>query len=897
MNTQGEHQRELVFLFTDIEGSTRLWDDFPQQMMTAIVRHNEAIDSTVERLGGHMFSRAGDGCISSFANVESATVAAIDLQRLLADAPWAVKLGLRVRTTIHRGPVAIRGDMPFGWTLNVGSRVTSLGHGGQILASAAAAAEVPAGLATVESLGWWHVKDVREPLEIFSVEADGLPHDFPPLRQGVLVGDPLSPPSETIGRGEELAIAEEALSRGTPVVVTGPPGAGKSHLGLEIAHRFQTASSEVVHVDLRNSPGDALVQLARAADINIPAGQDPLTVLTRWLRRTQPLVIIDHGELDPDGVEQLHQLAVHGGGPGTLLTLSQQRIGEGGVLIRLSPLELDDAVAVFTRRCAGLGLDPTGLETAAVAELCATLDCLPLPIELAAAHCDLYGPSELVDELAELEAPESVWHSVDRAVSVALDRLEPQQLSALQSAAVFRGPFDRRWFREVCLPAMTASQGDQMLGDLVDRSLVNAEQGAQVTFRLLGGVQRSVMADCPETTLAHARQRLIQHAVRLSNEASQGLRGIDEGVWVRRLERSYDNLEAAFDASLEHVDLPAAVALATSLWEYGFMRMRADYFDWGERLLDAHTDQDPIATDTWTTNGATMEGLLGSVRGVAALGAWMRDEPKRATDLAHAAVAAESAGAPFDLPARMAIMNAASYQGLAEPTDVVREAITFQHNLGEPYFSVNVDAMLSLAASFAGDIDRARRRAVRALRTAREAQNPSAISFSLSALGVTFDPEDLARAEALLGDALDTARSVSNAWLVSLAQMGLASVKRRLHQPVEAAPLLTDLIDVQDRGGHWSHLAHSLRLVALLLADEGRLADAAQLLTYLGTVESPMPPLPRDGRDVSLLHEQLFGQQADLPDQQTVKAAAAVAGSWDRATAVSQALAMLGTLG
>src|SRR5215204_7497021 len=175
----------VTFLFTDIEGSTRLWERDASAMKSALARHDEILRSAIEERDGHVFKTVGDAFCAAFSSAPEALGAAISAQRALHDEKWEEGAMIRVRMVLHTGAVEERGGDYFGPALNRVSRLLSAGHGGQTLLSLATQELVRDALpvdAKLEDLGGRHLKDLFRPERVFQITVPDLPSDFPPLR-------------------------------------------------------------------------------------------------------------------------------------------------------------------------------------------------------------------------------------------------------------------------------------------------------------------------------------------------------------------------------------------------------------------------------------------------------------------------------------------------------------------------------------------------------------------------------------------------------------------------------------------------------------------------------------------------------------------------------------------
>ena len=233
----------VAFLFSDVEGSTGLWERHPEAMADALGLHDEVIRGQVERHRGHVFSTAGDSFAVAFHTASEAVAAAIAIHSQLEAANSSREVQIRVRIGIHVGEAVERGGDYFGPTLNRAARISDAGHGGQLLVSDAVVAAVPE--VQVLRIGEYRLKGVSEPIVIHQVIAEGLAHEFPRIRS--LDAPRISLPvqaSTMIGRGPERAETIAALTEHRLVTITGPGGAGKTTLAISAAREHAVASDE-----------------------------------------------------------------------------------------------------------------------------------------------------------------------------------------------------------------------------------------------------------------------------------------------------------------------------------------------------------------------------------------------------------------------------------------------------------------------------------------------------------------------------------------------------------------------------------------------------------------------------------------------------------------------------
>src|SRR5262245_46085326 len=230
----------VTFLLTDLEGSTRMWEQDPVAMKTAMVRHDELLEKTIAAHRGYVFSRMGDGMAAAFATARDAVSAAASFQHALTVEQWHTGLPLRARVGLHTDEAVIVDDTGYAsLPINRCSRLMTAAHGGQTIASGATEmllrGQMPDGMELVD-LGEHRLRDLGQPTRIFQLIRDGDRPEFPPLRTlDSFPGNLPAQVSSFIGRDTDVARVSRALDRSRVVTVTGVGGVGKTRLALQVA--------------------------------------------------------------------------------------------------------------------------------------------------------------------------------------------------------------------------------------------------------------------------------------------------------------------------------------------------------------------------------------------------------------------------------------------------------------------------------------------------------------------------------------------------------------------------------------------------------------------------------------------------------------------------------------
>ena len=415
----------VTFLFSDIEGSTQLWEENPQTMKVAFKRHDTLLRQAVAAHNGHIFKTVGDGFYIAFSQATEGLAAALRAQRALHTEKWPDSARLRVRMALSTGVADEREGDYFGPPLNLAARLLAAAHGGQILLTHATQVEIASHLppsVELRDLGFRRFKGLREPQRVFQVVAADLPVHFPPLR--TLNPSPTNLPSElTSFVGRENALRSITALLRQPgvrlVTLTGPGGIGKSRLGLQVAASMRDEyENGVFFVPLASLQEPALIPSTIAQLLGVQENPDrlPIEQLIAYLRSRQLLLLLDNFEHLVDAAPLVNEL-LRGAPSVKILVTSREALSiYGEHLYPVRPLPLPDlherltldqldsfaATALFRQRAQASAPDLMLAESDApiVAAICASLDGLPLAIELAAARASQYGLSEIVTQLS-----------------------------------------------------------------------------------------------------------------------------------------------------------------------------------------------------------------------------------------------------------------------------------------------------------------------------------------------------------------------------------------------------------------------------------------------------------------------------------------------------------------
>jgi predicted ATPase/class 3 adenylate cyclase len=612
---------DVTLLFTDVVGSTQLWETAPTAMSKALARHDQILRSTIESAGGDVFKTVGDAFCAAFAEPSDALASALSTQRALAAEPWPQQVTLRVRIGIHSGPCEQRDEDYFGPTVNRAARLQSVAHGGQVVLSEATAslleAELPEGV-VLRDLGEHRLKDLVRPERVFQLEADGLELRFPPLRSvdNPETGNNLPARlSRFVGRRQELSKMRELLARSRLVTLTGAGGCGKTSLAIEGASDLDG----VWFVDLSSLADEDQVAARVASVLGVKTlnGRPVTDALLEALSDRRIMIVLDNCEHVIGACARLSDAILRSCKEIRILATSREPLSiEGEEVYRVPSLSVppdettidmrvacdSEAVELFVQRAVshrpGFALNEDNARS--VVAICRRLDGIPLALELAATRLETFSLAELEANLGDR------FRLLTRGRRTALPRhrtlrslvewsyellVEPER-EVLRRASVFAGGFTP----VEALGVLADGNEDRIelldvLQSLVDKNLLQLDEAAEplVRYRLLETIRQFAA----EELVKHdeevaARSSHAEAFLALAESASPHLWKAERLEWLARLNADRENLKAAIERLLsDETAGQAAMRFVIAMSRYWEMTGQYGYVvQIGRALLD-----------------------------------------------------------------------------------------------------------------------------------------------------------------------------------------------------------------------------------------------------------------------------------------------------------------------
>ena len=567
-----------TFLFTDIEGSTRLWEQDPVRMPQALARHDAIARATVQARQGVVVKMTGDGVHAAFDDPLDAVVAALELQHALAEAEAGGELVLSVRCGLDAGVVEQRDNDYFGTPVNRAARIMAAAHGGQVLLSHPVAVlireRLPAGV-SLRDLGSVRFRDLTSPERVYQVLHPRLRANFPALRS--LAAAPNNLPQQLtafIGRSGELAEVNRLLGNTRMLTLHGVGGIGKTRLALQVAADVLGDYPDGVWlVELAGLADARIVPLAVAAQLGVKeqAGHPVAEALLSFVRDRQLLLLLDNCEHLLLPCAELAAQLLQTGPQLRILATSREPLRVAGETSYAVPalavpepnqaLSLADLAHVESARlfidralCAQPTLQLTQHDASAVASICRRLDGIPLALELAAARVRTLSVNKIAgrldDRFSLLTRGDATalprQQTLRAAIDWSFDLLTQPERTLLRRLAVFAGGWTLE-AAEAVAAGGGVSNADVLgsLTNLVEKSLVTLEADGE-RYRFLETVRQYALERLDGSDEGHAtRTRHLDFFLTLAEQASAQLVGPDQGAWLARLNLEAENLLAA----------------------------------------------------------------------------------------------------------------------------------------------------------------------------------------------------------------------------------------------------------------------------------------------------------------------------------------------------------------
>ncbi len=849
-------QGTITFVFTDIVGSTRLWEKFPAEMGNAVREHDALLREIFEGSGGYVFKTVGDAFCVAFELPASAVRAVVEVQRQLAAKEWGDLGGLKVRAGVHSGPAEFRNKDYFGGTLNRAARIEAASHGGQILVSGVTRdllQDDPPESVAFRDLGAHRLRSLERPEQLFQILAEGLTPDFPaPKSMEVLPNNLPIQTTSFIGRDKEMDGVSTILeSRTRLLTLVGTGGTGKTRLAMEAGARLIGAFPDgvwLVELALVTDASRLLQTVTDSLGLREEPGRPLLETLLGFLRSKKLLLILDNCEQLTGSVASIaaellrtcpslkilatsrHSLGLAGEvflpvPPLGILDIHREELGGPGFVARVAAY---DAVKLFVERAAAVHPEFTVTtdNAPAIAEICSRLDGIPLAIELAAARVRLLDVKQIAERLVDRFRllrggnTDRLPHqqTLQALIDWSYDLLSDSEKLVFCRMGVFVGGRSLEAIEFVC-----SSEGVEpddvldLLQQLIEKSLVSVEETELGTRRytMLESVWHYARNKLKESgTEDQFRDRHLEYFLTAAEEAAPHYFGSDQKQWLEAFNDDVFNFEAAVRWSLacsRHVEaIRFLAALGRPLEVRGFLtEARQLFFQVFDREFEAPA------------------GLRAQATASAARLAWAMDSYQEAAKL------------------------------FAKSEALATEA-------GDRNLSGSCHAFLGFLDRSEGRIDSAESRFRHGLSIAAETGSLSLRALSLSGLGrVAMNRGELTSARALAEESIGMYRTLGDQWVIGLILWGLARTAIAQNDIPRAEAALCEWSSIiQSLGNTWilPYVIETFATAALASKELDRAAwlfgGAAAMRDRMGS-QLTLDEITDHDRDMEMLASQL----------------------------------------
>ncbi|MDL1862112.1 adenylate/guanylate cyclase domain-containing protein, partial [Betaproteobacteria bacterium PRO7] len=810
----------VTYLFTDIEGSTRLWEEAPERMRLALARHDALCHAAVERHRGTIVKTTGDGVHAAFDSAHDALAAAVDMQLALAAPEAGDGIVLRIRCGLHRGVDERRAGDFYGREVNRAARIMSAAHGGQILVSQAVADAVrtdPPADVSLRDLGAVRLRDLAAPERVYQVIHPRLRAEFPALRSLDATPNNLAQQLNSfVGRSRELADVRRLLAANRLVTLLGMGGIGKSRLSVQLgAEVLDDYPDGVWLIELAPLADAQLVPQAVAAVLGVKeeAGGTVLDALLKFARDRTLLIILDNCEHLVHACADVAKRLLQAGPKVKILATSRDALQIAGeTVFQLAPLAApdpraqaaaealaqSDAVRLFVDRAGAAqpAFRLTANNARTVAAICHQLDGIPLALELAAARTRALSVEAIAARLHErfkllVTGDRTVLprqRTLRALIDWSYDLLAPPERTLFQRLSIFAGGWTLEAAEAVGAGGdIEAADVLDLLARLVEKSLVIADiEGGR--YRMLETVRQYALERLREAGDEEtARTRHLEYYLALAERALSELAGPLQGQWLARLDCERDNLLAAIGWSAQADDRASS----------------------GLRLVYA-------LRPYWLNRGLLMLGCQVTVE-VLAWPALQQRDIQRCRALFGAGQLCFFSGR--DREARI---------HLTESLDIARA-------LGRSDMIARVLQPLGMACLSEHDFDTARTHLEEALALAREQGNPRELAGALNSVAMLRRMEGaLAEAESMYRQTVEAARAIGDQESIAIGLLNLAMVQVLSGRNDEAAPNLVEADAIGRQIGSQPVERSFLEACAGVAAARG---DFERAVLYFGSAE------------------------------------------------------------
>ncbi len=853
----------VTFLFTDIEGSTRLWEKYPQAMKSALAKHDSILKESVESNNGQLIKTTGDGIHAVFSTAIDAINASTIAQRSFQFLEFFKnsEASIKVRMGLHTGEAELRDGDYYGGTLNRAARIMGVAYGGQILLSETtyqiARENLPVSVSVLD-LGEHQLKGLIKSERIFQISTPDLQQEFPPLKSQSHPTNNL--PAELtpfIGRERELAEAASRLEGARLLTLIGPGGTGKTRLSIQLGSRlFSNFKDGVWLVEFAPIADPSLIMqtIASAFDLGEVPGI-PLKVLVHdYLREKHLLLILDNCEHLIEASAKVADELLHVAPSVKIIASSREALGiNGEIMYRVPSLSLPDqdeltkevamgfeSVHLFVERASAANrkFQLTNENATTVAQICTRLDGIPLAIELAASRTTVFSPEQIAKRLdhrfklltggSRTALPRQ--QTLRALIDWSYELLTEDERALLRRLSVFAGGWTFEAAETICNNVDVLMH----LPQLVNKSLVTVyDEGDEPRYFLLETIRQYARDKLLENSEGDGtRDRHLAYYLEMAEIAMpEMLTRVKELYWIKKLETEYDNIRVAVEWGL-FANPIAAMRLVRSLTN---LFVVTSYASEGHRWGDEALEQIKLLTE----NGKilTTEEELYRTRLIAAMSIMsfsMGDNGGAAIEAERAVNSLRSLDDKWTLALTLAFHTAGKLTTgkFKEAVASIDEALKLAEELGDKYILGSVISAASTVESYVNR-DFAKSDAFREKAMELMKEQGSRWSYGITVYGfgnLLILQKEFQKAREKFEIAMQTMQELGSTRNVIMIKSDLAHILRHEGNYSQALSAYQETIKEWQRMGHRSAVAHQIECLAYIARALEQVEKATRLL-------------------------------------------------------------------
>jgi len=876
----------VAFLFTDIEGSTKLAQQYPDAMPALLARHHEILNRAIESHNGFVFQIVGDAFCAAFHFASDALNAAMNAQRYLHNETWR-PAPIKVRMGINSGVAQLNDNKQYSGysTLALTQRIMSAGHGGQILLSQSMFDLIKDRLpekAELRDMGERRLKDILRPEHLYQLTVPDLQSEFAPLNTLESINHNLPAQlTSFIGREKEIDEIKKLVATNRMVTLTGSGGAGKTRLSLQVgAECLNEFSNGVWLAELAPVTDPALVPQTLLSIFNLheDSHRTALEVLIDQLRAKTLLLILDNCEHLIEACAQISEDLLHACAKLKILASSREALGIAGEaayrvpslntpdpehLPSLDQLEKVDSIRLFIERAATAKPDfiLTKGNASFVAQICFRLDGIPLALELAASRAKVLSPEQIAARLDDrfrlltggsrtaLPRQQTLRALIDWSYSL----LTEQEKTLFRRLACFVGGWTLEAAESVC--ADVEQDGIlphdilDLLTRLVDKSLVATEEVmGETRYHRLETIRQYSREKFFETNEVESiRNWHLGFFVRFAEQVDENLKGRDQVLWHKRMSEEQDNLRAALEWGLSrNPDSALRIAGAANLfWTAG--GYSAEGFRWTQKALE-QVEKIPVPKDITAEQRlvARARALRGLTRLYLSLGDNANAKRVAEESVALYRQSSDRRGLAFALVVLAYPLEFLGERFQAEA--VLHESYAIARAEGDVYVTCrSLNRLARVIMDLHHDLDLSQRYTEESLRLAREAGLRSQEAEASEVFGlIAIHKNDYDEARSHFKESLSAYQEIGATFNVVLEKSNLAHLERKFGNYADALEYYRETIVAFRDIGQTGAVLHQLECFGFIALAQDQNERALQLFAASSALREqagrPMTP-------------------------------------------------------